>query len=256
MPRPIKMTEEMKQQARKDFDAVLDGIKMSDGKFNYSKSYIYEESKATIWLTQEAYRKMVALVTEFSSEVGWHGTVSRSADNEFVVEDIFVYPQEVTSSTVNTDQFAYTEWLYSLNDDVFNNLRMHGHSHCNMGVSPSGVDENHRQGILDQLEPDMFYVFMIWNKSFSAHALIYDMARNILFENDDIEIILQNDESVNEFLSDSLQKVKKPSSKKKPALKKQDVEQLGLDYDFEDYDFRYMRGLHHSYMYGGEAWEH
>ena len=40
---------------------------------------------------------------------------------------IFSYtPQEVTVSTVNTDQAAYTEWLYGLDDDTFNKIRMQG----------------------------------------------------------------------------------------------------------------------------------
>ena len=161
MPRPIVLTEEIKQQARDDFAAMLDGIKMSDGKLNYSMTYKYDNSSAVVWLAPEAYKKIVALVTEFTDEVGWHGSVSRTGDNEFVIEDIFVYPQEVTGSTVNTDQFKYTEWLYGLDDETFNKIRMQGHSHVNMGVSPSGVDDKHRQQILNQLEPDMFYIFMI-----------------------------------------------------------------------------------------------
>ena len=126
MPRPITMTKQMKQQAIKDFTAALDGVKMSDGKFNYSKNFNYKDGDATVWLTMEAYHKIVTLVTEFANEVGWHGTVQRVSDNEFIIQDIFVYPQEVTASTVNTDQEAYTQWLYELGDDVFNNIRMQG----------------------------------------------------------------------------------------------------------------------------------
>jgi len=255
MTRPIIMTAEMKQKAIADFSEMLDGVKMSDGKLSYNRVFKYEDKTATVWLTQNAYRKIVALVTNFSSEVGWHGTVSRSGDNEFIIEDIFVYPQEVTGSTVNTDQILYTEWLYSLDDDNFNKIRMQGHSHCNMDVSPSGVDDKHRQHILDQLKPEMFYIFMIWNKSLSVYTLVYDMAKNILYEDDDVEVKLQNDESMDEFLADALEKVKKPENKKsRAASKKQNAEQIGLDYDFgdyEDYDFRMMRGLRHRFDYLG-----
>jgi hypothetical protein len=255
MPRPIIMTEEMKQKARADFNEILDEIKMSDGKLIYNRVFKYENKSATVWLTQESYRKIVALVTNFSSEVGWHGTVSRAADNEFIIENIFVYPQEVTGSTVNTDQKLYTEWLYSLDDDAFNKIRMQGHSHCSMGVSPSGVDDTHRQHILNQLEPDMFYIFQIWNKSLAVHTLVYDMAQNILYEDDDVEIKLQNDEGMDEFLEDALEKVKKPVAKKnKSASKKQNAEQIELDddyFDYEDYDFRMTRGLYHRFYCEG-----
>ena len=85
-----------------------------------------------------------------SGEKWQHGTVlrtenSKSDSNEFIVEDIFVYPQEVTGSTVTTDQEAYSKWLYELDDDIFNNLRMQSHSHCNMGVSVYGnLKTSHR----------------------------------------------------------------------------------------------------------------
>ena len=258
MPRPIVLTEEIKKKARKDFAAMLDGVKMSDGKLRYSQSWEYKDCSAIVWLTQEAYRKIVALVTEFKDEVGWHGSVSRSGNNEFVIEDIFVYPQEVTGSTVNTDQAAYSEWLYELDVDVFNTIRMQGHSHCNMGVSPSGVDEKHRQGILDQLEPDMFYIFMIWNKSLTVHTLIYDMARNVLYEDKDVSVKLVDDEGMGDFLADAKKKVQKPANKRSRAGSKKQTEshlaQLGIGYDFEDYenyDFRGLRGMYNHFNYGG-----
>ena len=256
MARPIVMTEEMKQQARDDFASTLDGIKMSDGKFNYSKSFKYENASAVVWLTQEAYRKIVALVTEFKDEVGWHGTVSRSGDNEFTIEDIFVYPQEVTGSTVNTDQAAYSKWLYELDDDTFNNIRMQAHSHVNMGVSPSGIDDKHRQQILDQLEPDMYYIFMVWNKSLSIHTLIYDMARNILYEDNDIEVNLHGDEGMDEFLADAKKKVQKRTVKKhrnKTNVRRPSIGQIELDAEFGDFP---QYGMYSQYSYGGHVWGH
>jgi len=133
---------------------------------------------------------------------------------------IFVYPQEVTGATVNTDQKTYTEWLYGLDDDTFSQIRMQAHSRVNMGVSSSGVDNKHRQQILDQLEPDMFYVFMIWNKSLTVHTLIYDMARNILYEDNDVSIKLIDDEGMDEFPADANKKVQKPTARATPTNKK------------------------------------
>ena len=209
MPRPIIMTDEMKQAVREDFAGMLDGMKMPDGKLSYSKSFKYNDSEAVVWLTTEAYRKMLALVTGFSDEVGWHGVVTRSGDSEFIIEDILVYPQEVTGSTVNTDQEVYTEWLYSLEDDTFDRIRMQGHSHVKMGVTPSGVDDNHRQQLLEQLESDMFYIFMVWNKALSVHTIVYDMERNILYEDKEVDVRLLNDDETDEFLTDAKEKVRK-----------------------------------------------
>jgi hypothetical protein len=242
----------MKQKARKDFDAMLDGMKMSDGKLNYSKRYEYENSGAVVWFAPEAYKKILALVTEFSDEVGWHGTVHRIGDDEFMIEDIFVYPQEVTGSTVNTDQFEYTEWLYELDDDTFNKIRMQGHSHVNMGVSPSGVDDKHRQQILEQLEKGMFYIFMIWNKSLTVHTLVYDMARNVLYEDRDVEVKLLGGEGMDEFLADAREKVQKKTYAKKPVSeskkqKESHLAQLGLTDSFEEYEHCSLCGMCASY---------
>ena len=253
MPRPIIITEEMKQQALVDFSEMLDSTKMSDGKLNFSQNFTYPASNATVWLTMDAYRKIVALVTTFSNEVAWHGTVSRIGSNEFVIEDVFVYPQEVTASTVNTDQEAYTQWLYELDDATFNNIRMQGHSHNNMGVSPSGVDNNHRQQILDQLEPEMYYVFMIWNKSLSIHALVYDMQHNVLYENNDVEVKLLGDDMVDLFLADAKTKIKKVGHKKgKHLLKNKGVKQLEFEEEYPGFGTYRQYGIYEPYgKYGG-----
>ena len=49
----------MKQKARDDFNMMLDGMKMSDGKLSYNKSYKYEDSGVVVWLSPEAYKKIV-----------------------------------------------------------------------------------------------------------------------------------------------------------------------------------------------------
>ena len=251
MPRPITMTEEMKQDAIADFAATLAGTKMSDGKFSYNKSFNYKDGNATVLLSMTAYQKIVTLVTEFSDEVGWHGTVERISDNEFIIQDIFVYPQEVTASTVNTDQAAYTKWLYELDDITFNNIRMQGHSHCNMGVLPSNVDETHRQQILNQLEPDMYYLFMIWNKSLFVHTLIYDMARNILYEDKDVEVKVHSSEDMDEFLVDAKANVQKVNNKKG---KRGSKDRKATDFEYEGLENYRQHSIYGAYSYGGEAW--
>lgn len=254
MSRPIILTEDIKNQIKEEFSESLDKLKMSDGKLNYSKSFNYTNGNVVVWLTPEAYMKTLALVTNFSDEVGWHGTVSRIKENEFIIEDIFVYPQEVTGSTVNTDQEVYSDWLYKLNDEEFSKLRMQGHSHVNMGVSPSGVDSNHRQKILEQLDSDMFYIFMIWNKSLSIHTIVYDMERNVLYEDKDVEVKLLGDET-EKFLNDVKEKVQKKSMVKSDgwlSTKKnpKNQEQEKFDPDLDEYGF-YPFG---QYGLGGSAW--
>ena len=174
------------------------------------------------------------------------------------IEDIFVYPQEVTGSTVNTDQEEYTKWLYELDDEIFNKLRMQGHSHVNMSVSPSGVDDKHRQQILDQLEQNMFYIFMIWNKSLSVHTLVYDMARNILYEDDDVDIQLLCDDDTVDFLADAQEKVQKKSYNNKKYsgdTKKESGEQMSFCGDFDDFERGSLYDMYDPYYLGGSKWK-
>jgi hypothetical protein len=165
--------------------------------------------------------------------------VIRTAANEFVIEDIFVYPQEVTGATVTTDQEGYTNWLYEFDDETFSKIRMQGHSHVNMGVSPSTVDNGHREKILDQLDDDMFYAFMIWNKRLDCHTLIYDMANNILYDDKDITVKIIGDDSLDEFLADAEKKVQKKmpmAPKVKSKRGKEPVKPYLWGHTFDQFD--------------------
>jgi hypothetical protein len=166
------------------------------------------------------------------------GGHKKCSQNPFI-EDIFVYPQEVTGSTVSTDQEEYSKWLYGLDDETFGKIRLQSHSHVNMGVTPSSVDDRHREQILAQLDPEMFYIFMIWNKSLSVHALIYDMQNNILYEDKDVEVKLISDDGTDEFLSEAKAKVRKRRTKKPTAnsnKSQKNITQLELETDFSDFE--------------------
>ena len=86
-------------------------------------------------------------------------------------------------------------WLMNHEDDVFNNIRMQGHSHVNMGVTPSGVDNSLYERILEQLDDEMFYIFLIYNKKGDKTFKIYDLAKNILFETGDVTVKVLDDDA-------------------------------------------------------------
>ena len=207
MSKVIKLTTEQLQECRKDFDTALSTMKLTDGKISFIKTITCPNEKATLYFDPLAWRKMQTLVKEFDKEVAWHGVAYRGEDeakNEYFITDILVYPQKVTGSTVNTDQEKYEMWLMQHEDEVFNNIRMQGHSHVNMTTSPSPVDETHQAKILEQLEDDMFYIFLIWNKSNSKFIKIYDLKKNILFETIDVTVeILDDGSGIDEFLADA-----------------------------------------------------
>lgn len=198
MSKYIKPGDEFMRKALGEYDAFL--RQSVPGTFSLSKAtsgLLVSTEKAVLQFTASAYAKMQYLISSFDSEVAWHGVAKRIADDksEFLISDILLYPQEVTGSTVNTDQREYEKWLYDLEDDVFNNLRFQGHSHVNMGTSPSPTDLDHQERLLAQVTDDMFYIFVIWNKKNDRSIFIYDKKRNLFFDKGDVEVEITNDDS-------------------------------------------------------------
>lgn len=133
-----------------------------------------------------ALAKMEWLVEHCNSEIGWNGLVRRPEENIYEVYDILVYPQMVTSSTVKTDDEEYAKWVEGLDNDTLEHMRFNGHSHVNMPVYPSFTDMTFRQGICTQLDKDDFYIFAILNKRDRINAEIYEVAKKIVYETNDI----------------------------------------------------------------------
>lgn len=216
MSKPIKMTEQYLEECRRDFEKALSLTKLADGKLSFTKTFICENKKATVYFTPEAWAKMVMLIKEFDKEVAWHGVASRAENeekDEYIISDILVYPQTVSGASVEMDTEEYAKWIeVNMEDDRFNSIRMQGHSHVNMSPNPSSVDLNHQEEILNMLGDEDFYIFMIWNKSFVSTNKVYDLKKNILFEDKDVTVkILGGSEDLDAFLRTAKEMVKTKS---------------------------------------------
>lgn len=212
MSKPIKLTDDLINAIQKEFVDSIKKAKMFDGKLNYTKNFKWDgKDNASIVFSATAFAKMTMLVQNFESEVAWHGVAYRDETDKsrFHISDILVYPQVVTGATVNTDQEAYQTWLYAHDDEVFKNIRMQGHSHVTMNTTPSGVDATHQEKILSQIGENMFYIFMIWNKKFDRNIRIFDMANNTLYETEEINVYIGDDNcDLAAFLNDAKSLVK------------------------------------------------
>lgn len=190
----------------KEFDKAV----QTGAKLKFERELTKADDKASIYFTELAWIKMQSLVREYNSEIGWHGIAQRleGEENDYLVSDILIYPQVVTSVTVTPDQAAYDGWLMSQPDEIFNNIRFQGHSHVNMDVGPSNVDTAFYESIVDQLGPNDFYIFMVINKSDKRHIRIYDMKKNLYFQTADVTVKIRNDGiGVEDLLSDAERKV-------------------------------------------------
>lgn len=221
MSRPIMMTEQYLKECRADFEKALKLTKLADGKLSFTKVFAGGNQKATVYFAPEAWAKMVMLIKEFDKEIAWHGVAARMGDeaaNEYVISDILVYPQTVSGASVEMDTEEYAKWIMeNAEDDRFNNIHMQGHSHVNMATSPSSVDLNHQEEILNMLGAEDFYIFMIWNKSFVSTNKVYDLKKNILFEDGDITVkIIGGSEDLDTFLDAAKKMVKTKTFQQTP----------------------------------------
>lgn len=165
---------------------------------------IKADEKVKITFSQSADEKMQALIQECSKEIAWKGIVEKEGNKEFFIQDIIMFPQKVSSSTVETDDDLFSNWI---TEKVMNNeidkIRFHGHSHVNMGVSPSTVDIAYQETILTDIKD--FYIFGIFNKKEEWWFNVYDVESNILYEKDDIEYFYHQSPA-KEWAKDSIEK--------------------------------------------------
>ena len=139
-----------------------------------------------IHMTLLAYVKMSKLVATSDKEIAWHGHVTKEG-NVMTINDIYVYPQVVTSATVDAHEEQYGGWMISTFKEELNHIRMQGHSHVNMGVSPSSTDTTYYKDLLSQI--DDFYIFLIINKKGEVHTRVYDKINNVLYTEIPLNII-------------------------------------------------------------------
>lgn len=179
------------------------------GSIDIRQNFKSDDRCALLYFTPMAWIKMTALVSEFSTEVQWHGLVRRLSECEFEIYDILVPPHTVTAATVTSDQEKYSNWINGLDDETFNALRFHGHSHVNMPVSPSVTDTDYRKDVITQLPKpdennDTFYIFLIINKSHDWSAEIYDLTYNALYSTTakeiDMMVMLDDGDTVDNFV--------------------------------------------------------
>ena len=199
--KPIFITDTQKQQAKLAFEQYLAKLsKCPNGTIDFRATVAvqkHELPKATVVFKTLAYLKTMLYVRDTTTEIAWHGTVTKGDNDTYTVHDVFLYPQKLSAATVNTDQEAYNRWITELPDDTFNKMRLQGHSHVNFGASPSGVDTAYYNDILKVLNKNDFYIFMIINKSGTMYFEIYDLEKNIIYENKDAIVEINDNKNEN-----------------------------------------------------------
>ena len=152
-------------------------------------------SKPVLTIKPLCYMKMRHLVLQSGDEIAWHGFVKRDGMN-FTLYDVIMYPQYNSAATTKSDEEEYSKWILRQYEfENFCDLKMHGHSHVNMGCTPSGTDTQFRENILKNLKKDSFYIFMIMNKQGSFTVELYDYVTGMIYDTSDITVYTDDPET-------------------------------------------------------------
>lgn len=196
-----------------------------------------KERVPKVFISPEAIAKMQTYVQECDDEIGWLGTAHQDGLN-YVISDVFLFDQEVHSTTteISPEGLAtFAEALLEREDgvDVWNQMKVWGHSHVNMGVSPSGQDNKQIETFAGcgvdffiriiankkgDLKVDLYlfdlgisYIDAPWQKSLSEEELRLQVQINMLQEAID-KLNQAKVDNVKTLVSDEIKsKVKKKS---------------------------------------------
>jgi len=148
-----------------------------------------------VFATQRMHETIKYLVSNCPTEIGWVGAVEQVNQWKYILHDARVMDQEATGAT-----FEYDDWNEAVTEMIVKktmgpgmvdaNL---GHSHVNMGVSPSGTDGEQMMD-LAHLDKDgnptaKFSIQTIHNKQGSVYCAIYDWEHKRHYTNITIKVM-------------------------------------------------------------------
>lgn len=145
----------------------------------------------SIIISEEAHKKMRLYIDLCDTEVGWFGTCAKVEDT-FFIEDVFLFKQEVTEVAVDSVIEGLTTLASELlnkpnGTEIYNSLRLYGHSHVRMQCNPSATDMNTQEKTLRDSEAPWF-VTVIGNKQGTYRFDINFYDKEVRIEDVDWEI--------------------------------------------------------------------
>lgn len=169
-------------------------------KINEKTKVEYSEmSLPKIFISKKATNKMLIYIDECSKEVGWLGTVEQHKDI-YLIDDVMLFEQEVSSVTTDIDEGDLSKFASNKMEELgaeegsnlLNSVKMWGHSHVNMGVTPSSTDDKSME-MFGESGHD-FFIRLIANKKGVMKIDLFDYERGIVFYNLDFSEVATQEE--------------------------------------------------------------
>ena len=142
-----------------------------------------EQCLPQIIISPLALDKMNLYIDECDQEVGWLGTAVREGKVIKII-DMFLFDQEVSAVTTDITEeglSSFAEELLKQPDgiDIWNNIKVWGHSHVNMATNPSGTDDDQMDTFVE-CQHDWF-IRIIGNKRGSLRVDLFDYKLGVIY---------------------------------------------------------------------------
>lgn len=227
-------------------------FKVSNGKTDVTFVTAKEVELPKIYFTTDVLMKMKTYVDEHDKEISWLGVVEKE-DNTYTVTDVMLFKQKVSGVTTDISEESLTEFGTKLiaegKTDLFNKIRLWGHSHVNMQVFASGTDNE----TFEQFYPHCdYFIRLIVNKRGDITVDFVDMPNNLKFENIPWEELKTSEqvyieELMAEFNKDYTKKFDEIKAKAKEEIKENIINVLPgeaktpfvshAEYDYDEYTY-------------------
>ena len=211
--------------------------------------FIGEKEIPRVFITTETIMKMECYIEQCDKEISWLGTVERN-ENDFIITDVMLLKQDVTSVTTEINEAALTTFGSTLikegKQDLFNKFKFWGHSHVNMGVSPSNQDE---ETFADFYKNSDYFIRMIGNKSGDMRVDLIDCNKNMKFTNLDWYEFKSSEQL---DLESKLQEFLDKQQAKKETISKEIEKEIDVNIITEKQNVRYLNNKNHYYCYSDD----
>lgn len=145
-----------------------------------------KEFEPIVLISEHALNKMYLYCKCCDKEIGWLGNVSRD-ENIFMIYDTFLLEQRTHATTCEIDKDALAKYYSDLYinkpdqaQDIVESIKLWGHSHVNMSISPSGQDDNQ---MVDFKEGNEWFLRLIANKNGELEITLFDFKNNLQYKN-------------------------------------------------------------------------
>jgi hypothetical protein len=140
-----------------------------------------DENTPVIFITTYALMKMNNYIQNSDKEISWLGVVEHN-ENVFMITDVMLFEQEVTGTTTEIDEGHLssfgTRLIQTGQMDLYNKIRMWGHSHVKLDVYASKTDEETFEQFYENCE---FFIRLIANQKGDMKVDFIDNERHIKY---------------------------------------------------------------------------